>query len=131
SLQRRGLGARDSHLAPCRRDAQLRDARERLIVIDDGAVRTPVSEPALLRSLATDAVKIEIPPPPNPARGHDARRILREWCPFGTFGTTTAYAVAACDRPRDGHGRGDDAALRRLQNAVGLGRGPLLQRAPR
>ena len=69
-LQRRAVAAGDAHIPPRRRDAQLGDARERLLVFDAAAVGVEIGEPALLPSLAADAVKVEMPPPPHRLSGH-------------------------------------------------------------
>src|SRR5262249_53578771 len=69
-LQRRGVAARDAHVAPRRRDAQPRDARQGPVVFDRGAEGGAVAEARLLRSLTPDAVQVEVPTTPDPS-GHD------------------------------------------------------------
>ena len=78
-LQRRGVAARDAHLAPRRRDAQPGDAPERLVVLHSHSHGGAEVEAGLFFPLTPDAVQVEVPTAAH-ATGHDDRRFLREWC---------------------------------------------------
>ena len=78
-LQRRGVAAGDAHVLPGRRDAQLADAGDGLLVIDRSTVRAAIGEAGFFAAVAPDAVKVEVPSARDTLSRHDAR----EFCENG------------------------------------------------
>src|SRR2546421_12405426 len=69
-LQRRRLSARDTDLAPGRRDAKLADPRQCFLVGDRSTVGVLVAEAAVFAPDAANAMEVESPPPPHRFSGH-------------------------------------------------------------
>jgi len=73
------VAAGDAHVLPGRRDAQLADAGDGLLVIDRSTVRAAIGEAGFFAAVAPDAVKVEVPSARDTLSRHDAR----EFCENG------------------------------------------------